>query len=368
MTEHSKDEVSGTDLEPSKSKPALRVENVSHGFGKNQVLDSVSFSVASGEIVCLLGASGSGKSTLLRIVAGLESLQAGKVHIEGVSSAEPGNEPPPESRGCGFVFQDHVLFPHLTARENVEFGLTSLTAADRRERAEKLLEEVGLLAHVGSYPHTLSGGEQQRVAIARALAPRPRVMLLDEPFASVDSTLRRRLREDTRLALRSSGVPSILVTHDATEAMELADRIVVIHDGRIAQDANPETTWRSPANVFIAELVCDTSAIQGTGVEEGVLTVFGVVEVQNQTIESGKSYAVVVRSDAVALSVSESSSTTVADVRFLGDRHVVTLANENHRLRVSHSNPHNFAVGDSVSVSFDAHSVLVYPNNDNEYH
>ena len=244
-------------------EPVLIVDGVGHSYGDARVLEKVSLSVAAGEIVCLLGASGSGKSTLLRVLAGLEPLQEGWVRYRGERLAEPGREPPPEARNFGFVFQDHVLFPHLTVADNVGFGLRNLPAAERESRIREQLAQVGLSGFADRYPHTLSGGQQQRVALARALAPAPGLMLLDEPFASVDSTLRRRLREDARRTLRASGVPSIVVTHDPEEAMELADRIAVIRGGTIVQDDVPAAVWQNPGDRFIAELFSATDAISG---------------------------------------------------------------------------------------------------------
>lgn len=347
---------------------SLRIVNVSHSFGSQKVLQSIDLEVSVGEIVCLLGASGSGKSTLLRLVAGLEALQAGEVHIDGVSTAIPGREPPPEVRRCGFVFQDHVLFPHLSAAENVEFGLSHLKSSEKRQRALAQLHEVGLRSMGHRYPHTMSGGEQQRVAIARALAPKPSVMLLDEPFASVDSTLRRRLREESRKALRASGVPSILVTHDAREAMEVADRIAVIHAGSIVQNDTPKEVWRFPVNQFVAELVCDTAAISGIGNESGVLTAFGLFTTQTQVIEVGRSYAVVVRPESVKIESAPSSNVVVTDVRFSLGQQLLTLENQEEQLRVLAPDIAETTIGDRVSVEADSEGVFVYPINDNEYH
>ena len=338
----------------------LSLENISHRYGPTRVLKDVNLAVRAGEIVCLLGASGSGKSTLLRIVAGLEPLQHGTVCFDGAELARPGREPPPEERRFGFVFQDHVLFPHLSVADNVAFGLRDRSPGQRRERVLAQLRRVGLEAYAGRYPHTLSGGEQQRVALARALAPRPAVMLLDEPFASVDATLRRRLREDARLALRASGVPSIVVTHDAEEAMELADRIAVIDAGTIVQDDTPAAVWRAPADRFVAELFSDTGAIAGRGVAGGVETPFGLIESPGVDVEEDAPYAVIARAGAVRLAANTAGGARVVDVRFLGDRHVVTLEAGGERLRALGSGEPELSVGATVAVAFDSARVLVY--------
>ena len=188
---------------------SLIVRDVQHQFGTTDVLADVSLEVEPGEIVCLLGPSGSGKSTLLRIVAGLEPLQHGEIHLDGSIIAAKRASLPPEQRHIGLVFQDHALFPHLSVAENLAFGLQHLPAAERRNLVANLLADIGLTGFDARYPHTLSGGQQQRVALARALAPKPAAMLLDEPFASVDATLRRRLREDARHTLKASNLSLI---------------------------------------------------------------------------------------------------------------------------------------------------------------
>ena len=357
MIRHSSEKPAGAGGLPA---AALSLENITHSYGAFSVLTDVNLAVHAGEIVCLLGASGSGKSTLLRIVAGLEPLQRGTVRFDGAEFASPGREPPPEARRFGLVFQDHVLFPHLSVADNVAFGLRDRSPDERRERVLTQLRQVGLEAHARRYPHTLSGGEQQRVALARALAPEPAVMLLDEPFASVDATLRRRLREDARRALRASGVPSIVVTHDAEEAMELADRIAIIHAGTIVQDDSPAAVWREPADRFVAELFSDTGAIAGRGADGAVETRFGRIEVAGAELEEDARYAVIARAGSVRVAAHPAGDARVVDVRFLGDRHVVTLEAGGERLRVLGPGEPDLPVGATVAVAFDSARVLVY--------
>ncbi|MFK8016515.1 MAG: ABC transporter ATP-binding protein [Gammaproteobacteria bacterium] len=338
----------------------LELRNVSHRYGNHSVLDQVSMQVAAGEIVCLLGASGSGKSTLLRLIAGLESLQSGEIHFDGALLAQPGREPAPETRRFGLVFQDHVLFPHLTIAQNVAFGLTGLDQQEQGARVASQLEKVGLATFAGRYAHTLSGGQQQRVALARALAPGPRLMLLDEPFASVDSTRRRLLREEARLALRDSGVPAIVVTHDADEAMELADRIAVVHAGRIVQYGTPEDVWRKPANRFIAELFGATDAIDAHVQGGQLMSAFGPIDAGDVALTDGDHYAVIARTEAVRLIDDGQSSAHVADIRFLGDQYLVIAAVEGATIRATSRSKPSFDVGQAVAVSFDRDGVLLY--------
>ena len=233
---------------------SLEFQGVGHRYGRDEVLKGVTLTAKQGEITCLLGASGSGKSTLLRLAAGLERIQAGEIRLDGGVLSKPGIDPPPERRPVGLVFQDQVLFPHKTALDNVAFGLRELDPRQRRIVAQANLDAVGLGGFSKRYPDTLSGGQQQRVALARALAPAPRVMLLDEPFANVDATLRRSLREDARRALRKSGSIAVIVTHDPDEALELADRIAVMDSGRIVQIDTPDAIWRQPKGRAVAGL------------------------------------------------------------------------------------------------------------------
>ena len=242
----------------------LAYHNVSHAYGSTPVLQDISFAAAEGEILCLLGPSGGGKSTLLRLAAGLEPLQQGHITLGDQVLAEPGAEPAPEDRPVGLVFQDHVLFPHLTVARNIAFGIAQRSAAAQAERIGELLEQMDLSDLGERYPHELSGGQQQRVALARALAPQPGVLLLDEPFASVDATLRRQLRTTTQQVLRESGTTAIVVTHDPDEAMALADSIAVITHGRVVQHAPPTEVWRHPRTLEVAALFGDAQLISAT--------------------------------------------------------------------------------------------------------
>ena len=220
------------------SEIILGLEGVGHSYdGVLEVVSGFSLGVGAGEIVCLLGPSGCGKSTVLRLAAGLETLQRGRIQLRGetVADGESGVGQPPERRNVGLVFQDFALFPHLTVARNVAFGLADLPEHQRGQRALEALAQVGMAAYAGSYPHALSGGQQQRVALARALAPRPSVMLLDEPFSGLDARLREQIRDDTLRVLKRSGAATLLVTHDPEEAMFMADRIYLMQAGKLIQ-------------------------------------------------------------------------------------------------------------------------------------
>ncbi|GAA0579938.1 ABC transporter ATP-binding protein [Craurococcus roseus] len=232
---------------------SLRLSGIRHSYdGEREVLRGIDLEAGPGEILCLLGPSGDGKTTLLRLVAGLEHLQAGRIELNGTVLAEPGHEVPPEERHIGFVFQDYALFPHLTVAENVAFGLRRTPRGERAWQVAEALASVGLETYAKAYPHMLSGGQQQRVALARALAPRPQALLLDEAFASLDARLRDQVRDDTLHVLQTSGIPALVVTHDAEEAMFMADRIALMREGRVVQLGTPEELYLHPREPFVA--------------------------------------------------------------------------------------------------------------------
>ncbi len=235
----------------SGTTPALRVEGLRRSFGDRVVVDGIDLELGDAELLTLVGPSGCGKSTLLRLVAGLEPCDAGRVQLGGRDLSGV----PPEQRHIGFVFQEGSLFGHLRVEQNVAFGLRHLPRHDRAERVAEMLELVHLSTYAGRYPHQLSGGEQQRVALARALAPRPQLVLLDEPFASLDEVLRDELRLQVADILRSTRTASILVTHDRNEAMALGDRVAVMRAGRLQQCDTPEAVYQRPTNRFVAGFV-----------------------------------------------------------------------------------------------------------------
>jgi len=293
----------------------LQLRAVSHRFGAHQVLNDVSLAVAPGELLCLLGPSGCGKSTLLRIAAGLETLQAGRVLLDGVAIAEPGAAVPPEQRGIGLVFQDYALFPHLNVADNVAFGLAGWPAAARKSRVVEILASVGMADQAQAWPHTLSGGQQQRVALARALAPKPRVVLMDEPFSGLDARLRETIRDDTLHVLKRSGAATLMVTHDPEEAMFMADRVAVMQAGHIEQDAAPERVYAAPASAFVARFFGQTNeyrAIVAGGVAQ---TPLGPVAARG--FADGTAVAVLVRPEGIRMSV---SSETGAPAKVLAAR------------------------------------------------
>jgi iron(III) transport system ATP-binding protein len=233
----------------------LQLSGVSVDYGSHRVVSDLALALPQGAIGCLLGASGCGKTTVLRAIAGFEPVVRGAIRLHGELVSDPRTHVPPERRQVGMVFQGHALFPHLRVAENVAFGLRGVPAAERDGRVRELLATVGLDRLARSYPHELSGGQQQRVALARALAPRPRLLLLDEPFSNLDVDLRERLSLEVREILKRFGATAILVTHDQHEAFAMADEIGVMNEGRIEQWATPYELYHRPATQFVADFV-----------------------------------------------------------------------------------------------------------------
>lgn len=242
----------------------LTFDNVEVKLGGRVVLDRFSLTLAPGEIVCLLGESGSGKSTVLRVAAGIQRIDAGTVRINDEIVSGPGVHVAPDKRGIGLMFQDFALFPHLTLLENVSFGLKRLGRAAALAQARAALSRVGLCDRGDDYPHRLSGGQQQRLALARSIAPRPGILMLDEPFSSLDARLRESVRGETLALLRETHATTIIVTHDPEEAMVLGDRIALLRQGRIAQVDAAARIYESPIDLSAARFLSPLSEIEAT--------------------------------------------------------------------------------------------------------
>lgn len=243
---------------------ALTFSSVEVVLGSRTVLDRFSLALAPGEIVCLLGESGSGKSTVLRVAAGIQRIDAGTVRINDEIVSGPGVHVPPDRRGIGLMFQDFALFPHLTLLENVTFGLKRLGRAAAMAQARVALNRVGLADRENDYPHRLSGGQQQRLALARTIAPRPGILMLDEPFSSLDARLRESVRAETLAVLRETHATTIIVTHDPEEAMVLGDRIALLRHGRIAQIDTAAAIYDAPVDLNAARFLSPLSEIEAT--------------------------------------------------------------------------------------------------------
>ncbi len=340
----------------------LAIEHVTHRFGVILAVDDAELSVGAGEVVCLVGPSGCGKTTLLRVAAGLEPLQEGRVTIGGAVMADTRNAVPPENRNVGIVFQDYALFPHLTVRGNIAFGLQKHNTAERDRMVAQALERTGMSGYAATYPHQLSGGQQQRVALARAIAPRPRVVLLDEPFSGLDTSLRHRVRDQTAEILRDSGIATLMVTHDPEEAMYLADRIAVMNRGRIRQVGSPDEIYLKPADTFVAAFFGDVNRFEGV-VENGhVQTVLGPVATNGTA--NGAKVDVLVRPEALSIAETpDHANGTIASARFLGRSSLIDVRlsdGEATRVRVHVPGRYLPKAGAQVSVTRNDTQTFVF--------
>lgn len=303
----------------------LSFENITHSYHGRETIRDVSLTAEPGEVLCLLGPSGSGKTTLLRIAAGIEAQTSGRLLLDGREVAGPTCFLPPERRGIGLMFQDFALFPHMSILDNVRFGLTALPGGEAAAEAMAALDRVGLGHYASKYPHALSGGEQQRVALARALAPRPGVLLMDEPFSGLDSRLKDTIRADTLAILRDTRATAIVVTHDAEEAMRMADRIALLKDGRLVQVGTSDDLYRRPRDLFTAGFFSEINEFCGTVRGGLVETPLGRAKAPH--LADGTAVSIAVRLSGV--NVLEEGGTIPARIvsrRFLGVVELLSLA------------------------------------------
>ncbi len=345
---------------------ALAFDGVTQRFGEVTALNNVSLSVEPGEIVALLGQSGCGKTTLLRLAAGVERPSAGRVLLEGKDVSSPESFVEPERRGVGLVFQDYALFPHLTVLENVRFGLQGRVPGTAAEAtALRAIARVGLADLAQSYPHMLSGGEQQRVALARAVAPRPGVLLMDEPFSNLDRRLRDVVRDETAALLQETGATSIIVTHDPEDAMRIADRIVLMRAGEIVQIGTGETLYRRPASLFAARFFCDFTEVAGRVVRGAVDTPFGRFPARG--LAEGSEAVACIRPHAVRI-VPKGFCLPgrVVTRRFLGevDHLLIAVDGFDRLLSVRASLAGVLGEGEDVGLDIPTDEVLVFPAGD----
>lgn len=345
--------------------PGLSIDSLSHRFDRVAALEEISLEIGAGEILGLLGPSGCGKSTLLRLVAGLETVQHGRIAIGGRAvSAAPGLDLPPEQRDVGFLFQDYALFPHLNAADNVAFGLQHLGPAERRNRLAEVLERLGVSDLAGAYPHTLSGGQQQRIALARALAPSPGMLLLDEPLSGLDARLRHGLADTLLAILRETGTTAVVVTHDPEEAMYAADRIGVMRDGRLMQFGAPATVYDRPANPFVANFLSDSNRLTGTVGQSGAIdTGWGLVDAGN--LPPGAAAQVLVRYEGIGIAGDGAVRARVLRSRPIGSDALIALeaagrAGESLYARTPAGRAPR--EGDCVAVTLDPAHVFVFPS------
>lgn len=335
--------------------PALSIEALSLTRSATAILSHVDLHLAAGQIGCLLGPSGCGKTTLLRAIAGFENIQSGRIHIAGHCVADMKASQAPEARGIGMVFQDYALFPHLTVAENIIFGLHKLSKSEQRHRCQDWLERLQLSNLTERYPHQLSGGQQQRVALARALAPQPQLLLMDEPFANLDASLRESLSLEVRDLLKSLGASALLVTHDPTEAFTLADVIGVMQQGRIVQWDSPYRVYHEPANRFVASFVGLGSFLQSQVTSaRHIHTPLGLVHGQCTEQDCASEVSVLVRPDDIVYDPLSSFRAKVIYKAFQGPSTLYRLALPDQQVVVALLPSHiQLTVGDETGIRFD---------------
>jgi iron(III) transport system ATP-binding protein len=349
----------------------LKVEaiRVAYHLGRqtHEIVHQLSFALPRGEIACLLGQSGCGKTTVLRAIAGFEPLTAGRITLGGKELSNAQYTAAPETRQVGVVFQDYALFPHLSVADNIGFGLRTLSTADRHARITRLLALVGLASQEKKFPHELSGGQQQRVALARALAPRPDLLLLDEPFSNLDVDLRERLASEVRDILKEIGTTAVLVTHDQHEAFAIADQIGVMQDGAIVQWDNAYNLYHRPATRFVADFIGLGVFTNGT-IDPGLQTVnieLGALPLchgmESCDVNEQGQVDVLLRADDVIHDDSSPLQAEVVRKAFRGADFLYTLKlPSGQQLLALVPSHHDHAVGERIGIRLEADHVVTF--------
>ena len=351
-------------MTPPASPALLALDSVAQRYGEVEVLHDVSFTIERGAIACLLGASGCGKTTILRCIAGFEPLTGGEIRLDGHVVSRPGFLLAPEQRRVGMVFQDYALFPPRSVAGNVGFGLNALGKRERAARVGELLEVVGLASAGDKYPHELSGGQQQRVALARALAPRPHLLLLDEPFSNLDVELRERLSAEVRSILKQQNATALLVTHDQHEAFSFADEIGIMHAGGIQQWDSAYDLYHRPTSRLVADFIGQGVFLPGVVQDRShIRCELGVLSASHPLdFAAGAAVEVLVRPDDVLHDDAAKARAEVLHKAFRGAEFLYTLrlpgGSRVLSLVPSH---HNHAIGESIGIRIEIDHLVAFP-------
>lgn len=343
----------------------LELHGIRLNFGDKSILSDLHCQLQQGEIGCLLGHSGCGKTTALRAVAGFEHIHSGRITLNGRTVADAHTHVPAHQRGVGMVFQDYALFPHLRVVDNITFGLHGSGQAARQARAAELLRLIGLEEHSRKYPHQLSGGQQQRVALARALAPRPPLILLDEPFSNLDADMRASLSRQIRDILKEEGVSALLVTHDQQEAFAMCDKIGILHQGRLQQWADPYTLYHEPANRYVAGFIGQSAWLRGrvTTPQCVQLEIGEFCGAVPHPCRNCTDVDVLLRPDDVLHDDHSPYSARVLDKNFKGEYFIYTLQLDSGDTVFAqvHSH-HNHPVGERIGIRVALDHLIAFPH------
>lgn len=367
LRERPSSESGGTDQSVTGDVPLLRLEGIVRNFGDECALEDLTLTVHEGELLTLLGPSGCGKTTALRCIAGLERVDEGRIILGGELIADADRSVPPEQRDVGLVFQDFALFPHLSAAENIAFGIEDWPREHREKRVQELLELVDLADQAHSKPGELSGGQQQRIALARSLAPRPSILLLDEPFSNLDEAQRVRMREEVRRILKSTGTTAISVTHDQEEALSISDRLAVMTDGTIEQIGHPEAVFQQPRSRFVADFLGHAGFLPGEVAGEYVETSIGPVplsQIRGLTEDyQGTAIDVLIRPDDITAlpSPTERADGHVIYRRYLGPSVLYRVdVGDDTTLETLHNHSDQIDLDEPVSIHLTAEHELAW--------
>lgn len=346
---------------------AIEIKDVSVSIEQRNIIESISFSLIEAGIACLLGPSGCGKTTLLRCIAGFENLHQGEVWIKGVRASNPTHHLPVEDRNIGMVFQDYALFPHLSVSNNITFGLKGLDAKNTQQRRDELVELLSLEKHINKYPHTLSGGQQQRVALARAMAPRPGVLLLDEPFASLDVELREQIAHELRQILKQDGITTIMVSHNQLEAFAMADVVGVMNEGRLLQWDTAFNLYHEPQSAEVANFIGEGVLISGEVInDKEVKTELGNIKGSSEhAINVGTQVNVLIRPDDILHDDDSVMTAKVRDKAFRGAEFLYTLELDSGvRLLSLVPSHHDHPLNEPIGIRLEIDHLVVFPKND----
>jgi iron(III) transport system ATP-binding protein len=345
---------------------AIQIKELSVAIEGRRILENVSFGLAEAGIACLLGPSGCGKTTLLRCIAGFEKQQQGEVWIKGVRASNPTHQLPVEQRQIGMVFQDYALFPHMTVVDNITFGLKNLSADLVKQRLDELIELLSLQDHTKKYPHSLSGGQQQRVALARAMAPRPGVLLLDEPFASLDIELREQIARELRQILKQDGITTIMVSHNQLEAFAMADVIGVMHNGNLLQWDKAFKLYHEPGTSEVADFIGEGVFIAGEVInDKEVKTELGNIKSPGpHGVKQGSKVNVLIRPDDVLHDDDSEMTACVKDKAFRGAEFLYTLELDSGlRLLSLVPSHHDHPVNEPIGIRLEIDHLVIFPDN-----